>query len=181
MFAWRSVFGLLAIVLAIAGCSSDASRDEEEESFDYGRDEMKGAIEGTWEGSAKPGAGSDAPSSVSLTLTYSASDVGTLCNNRVLSRDSVHGVIAPRCMDMSSMNVSGTLTSLHAATSNPAQNVAVRGSFSVMSLRFTGGGHLQAEFDGGTLGAELSSDVLTGSVARADGTTSFEFELRRKK
>lgn len=166
--AW--LVGLAAILAAVA-CNDD---DTDDASFDYGRDEMKEAIEGTWEGTSKAEGGAESP--VTLKLTYTTPDARPQCGNRVLSS----GAIAPRCMDLSSINVTGTLTSRPAASEAP-RDVLVRGTFEVMSLRFNGQGELQAEVDGDRLGASLANDVLQGDVQGRDGALRWRFTLQRKK
>jgi len=172
----RVLAGLLA-VLALTACGSAG---DEEPSFDYGRDEMKQAIEGTWNGTAKA-VGSAAPDEqMTLKLTYTASDLSAQCNNRVLSSEDARRGIAPRCVAVSSMNVTGTLTSLGEAGGS-AREMLVRGTFEVMSLRFDGHGALEAEIDDGRLSAALSDDVLEGSVIAPDGAHVRTFSLHREE
>ncbi len=170
-----SVFGLLAI-LCSAACGNDAA----DEDFDYGRDEMKNAIEGTWEGTSTPAGSETAGAPVTLTLVYSNADTHALCDQRVLAYDGVLDTsLAPRCMSTSWMNIYGTFTSRAAASAPPRDDV-VRGRFAVWSLRFTGDGELEAEVgDGKQLTATLSNDVLEGSIGSSDGKT--HFTLRRRQ
>ena len=175
--SWSWVLAFVGATLLVA-CSNDVSEDEP--AFDYGGDEMKAAIEGTWEGTSKPDA-AGAGSPVTLKLTYATPDTRPLCGNRVLaSGESLTSGIAPRCIDMSSINVTGTLTSRPAATEAP-RDMPVRGTFLVASLRFTGHGDLEAEVDGGRLSATLSNDVLEGDLQGQDGAVIAAFTLRRTK
>jgi len=171
------VFAVLLAVFALTACGSEG---DEEASFDYGRDEMKQAIEGTWNGTAKA-VGSGAPDEqMTLKLTYTAPDLSAQCNNRVLSSEDARRGIAPRCAAVSSMNLTGTLTSVSEAGGS-AREMVVRGTFAVMSLRFDGHGEIEAEIDDGRLSATLSDDVLGGSVFAPDGAQLRTFSLRREK
>ena len=161
------------MALSLVACN-DASEDEP--PFDYGADEMKEAIEGTWEGTSKPDAAGASGSPVTMKLTYSTPAARPLCGNRVLA----HGALTPRCADMSSINVTGTLTSRPAAT-EAAREVSLLGTFVVASLRFTGQGDLQATVDGGRLSATLANDVLEGSLQDEGGAVISGFSLRRSK
>lgn len=157
---------VLVIVASVACGASDTT--EEEPSFDYGRDEMKAAVEGTWEGTSAAGG---AESTVTLTLTYVTPDARTLCSNRVLS-------VSPRCADMSSINVTGTLTSRDPSTDTPREH-AFRGTFFVPSLRWSGAGELEGDLDGSRLTARLDGGALEGTIVDGAGTTS-KLTLRRK-
>jgi|GEM_PF-5823161 len=170
----RAVVGLVAM-LSLVGCSADA----DEPDFDYGRDEMKEAIEGSWEGTMTPADGS-AASPVTMTLVYGAPGTRPLCGNRVLSSGEAF-LVGPRCMDLSSINVTGTLTSLPAAgRDDEAREVPVRGTFEVWSLRFTGRGELMADVDDQKLAASVSNGVLEGVLQTADGNPKSSFSLRRR-
>ncbi|MDF2696019.1 MAG: hypothetical protein K0S65_4402 [Labilithrix sp.] len=154
------------LVVSLVACNNAS---EEDESFDYGRDDVRAAIEGTWEGTSSSTGGAATP--VTLTLAYATADAQTLCGNRILS-----GAVAPRCMDISTMNVSGTFTSETVS----ARNQAFRGSFGVYSLRFAGQGELSAEIDGKRLGGSLSNDVLEGTLTGQAGEVLISFSLRRR-
>jgi len=139
---------------------------------------MKEAIEGTWEGTAEPGpAASGAETPMTLKLTYTTPDVQPRCGNRVLSSEAL---LAPRCIDASSINVTGTLTSAPGGSEAP-RDALVRGTFMVMSLRFSGHGDLTADVGGDRLGASLANDVLEGNVEAPDGALRWHFTLQRKK
>ena len=170
----RWVFGLVAI-LASAGCSSAS---EEEESFDYGRDEMRSAIEGTWEGTSHRADGSAGPA-MTLNLVYSTADTKPLCNNRMLSHGE-QGSISLQCESMSSVNVTGTVTAPLDANATP-RDLALRGTFDVTGLRFGGHGLLHAEVDGRQLDATLSNEVLEGNLTESDGSSKLAFSARRRK
>ena len=163
--------GLVAL-LSLSGCSADASEDEPD--FDYGRDEMKEAIEGAWEGTMTPADGG-AASPVTMTLVYGAPQTRPLCGNRFLSS----GLVGPRCVDISSINVTGTLTS-RPAEPESSRDVPVRGTFEVWSLRFTGRGELMADVDDQKLAASVSNGVLEGVLQTADGNPQSSFSLRRR-
>lgn len=164
----RSFSALLVLLSALAGCSSE----DQDAQFEYGRDDMRSAIEGSWEGTATLGA-ADEP--MKMTLVYSAPDARPLCGNRVLSVGA--GSLAPRCVDVSSIHVTGVLNARLGDAD--ARDVAVRGTFEVASLRFDGRGALDAEVDGRRLEAALAGDVLEGSVGAPDGSSSLPFTLRR--
>ena len=168
------VFGLVAI-LASAGCSNAS---EEEESFDYGRDEMRSAIEGTWEGTSKRADGSAGPA-MTFRLVYATADTKPLCNNRMLSHGE-QGSIFLLCVSQSTINVTGTVTAPSDASAAP-RDLALRGTFEVWSLRFHGGGFLQAEVDGRQLDATLSNDVIEGNLTESDGSTKLAFSAQRRK
>ena len=168
------VFGLVAI-LASAGCSNAS---EDEESFDYGRDEMRSAIEGTWEGTSRRADGSAGPA-MTLELVYSTSDTKPLCGNRMLSHGE-QGSVSPQCTSQSTINVTGTVTAPSVANAAPS-DLSLRGTFEVWSLRFDGRGFLQAEVDGRQLDATLSNEVLEGNLTESDGTTKLAFSAQRRK
>lgn len=163
----------LPTALVVAACSSDPDDDAK---FDYGKDEMRSAIEGTWEGASPTAGGGTAP--VTLTLVYAAPDVKTLCGNRVLGHDV--SAVAPRCIDMSSVNLRGTMTMRFGETDAPRE-APLRGTFDVMSLRFDGRGMVAADVDGQRLEATLANDVLDGSLfAAPDRAGKVGFSLRRR-
>lgn len=164
--------GLVAS-LASAACSNAS---EEEESFDYGRDEMRSAIEGTWEGTSRRADGSAGPT-MTLKLVYSTADTRPLCSNRLLSEQ---GTISPQCMSMSSINVTGTITAPVDANAAPS-DLALRGTFDVPSLRFDGRGLLHAEVDGRKIDATLSNEVLDGNLTATDGSIELSFSAQRRK
>lgn len=168
----RWAFGLVAI-LASAACSNAS---EEEESFDYGRDEMRSAIEGTWEGTSRRADGSAGPA-MTLKLVYSTADTKPLCDNRLLSDQ---GSISLQCTSMSSINVTGTMTAPLDANAAP-RDLALRGTFDVLSLRFDGRGLLHAEVDGRQLDATLSNEVLEGNLTESDGASKLAFSAQRRK
>ena len=94
-----------------------------------------------------------------------------LCANRVLSSPSQ---IGPRCISVSMVNVTGTLTT-------PSGEIAVRGLFEVMSLRFDGHGFLRATaVDGQVLEGTLANGVLDGRLDAGDRTTTLTFSARRR-
>ncbi|MBX3204239.1 MAG: hypothetical protein KF764_04175 [Labilithrix sp.] len=167
--AWALALGVL---VGSAACAAD---DAEEESFDYGRDEMRSAIEGTWEGSSEKPDGTAGPA-LTLTLTYTAPDAKPLCANRTLSRDGASAdAVAPRCISASSVNVTGTLKGPLASGDG-----SLRGTFSVFSLRFDERGTLDANIDGHRLGAELSNGTLGGTVLDESGAVTFGFSAKRR-
>ena len=162
---WSVVF---AVMTSLVACTHD-----DDPEFDYGRDEMKEAIEGTW---VSDDGAAGAP--ITLTLVYSAPETRPLCGNRMLSSDGAQ-LVVPRCTHMSSMNITGTLTSRPAA-SEPARDLSVRGTFGVWSLRFTGVGFLEGHVEDDALSATLSNGVLEGTLRGADGVQTSSFTLRRK-
>lgn len=164
---------LVAAVSLSIGCGTTSSADEEEAEFSYGRDEMRAAIEGTWAGASSTGA------PVTLSITYSAPDVQPRCGNRVLDLDGDPSVVSPRCIDMSSVNVTGILRATFGAESDP-RDASMRGTFEVMSLRFDGHGLLEAEVDGRRFSATLADGVLDGNLVASGGASEGRLTLRRK-
>jgi hypothetical protein len=164
----------LLSVVASAACTSS----ESDESFDYGRDDMRSAIEGTWEGTSLLADGS-AGSPVTLSIVYSTPDAKTLCASRVLGRHEP-GAVAPRCVATSSMNITGTMTARFGSTDAP-RDLPVRGTFDVMSLKLDGRGTLSAEVNDRRLEATLSNEVLEGNLSRQADASSLGFSLRRRK
>ncbi len=168
------LFVALGVVTALL--LNACNGDEDEADFDYGRDEMKAAIEGTWEGTTQESSTAASVTPVTLRLVYGAPDTRPLCGNRVLANGEAQ-LVGPRCADMSSMNVTGTWS----PTSAPAGDLAVRGTFAVYSLRFDGHGELHADLaDQKKLMARLSDGTLEGSLQGADGAVIAGFTLRRK-
>jgi hypothetical protein len=163
---------VLVALLSLAACNSASSSEPE---FDYDGDDLREAIEGTWEGTSN---GDAAATPVTLTLVYASPDAHTLCGNRMLALGEP--TLAPRCMDYSTMNVTGSLATERDVESFPRTSPeAFRGSFVVYSLRFDGRGELDGQLDGARLSAVLSNDVLEGSVT-GDGK-QLEFSLRRRR
>jgi hypothetical protein len=179
---WK-YFGLSALLIASTACgSSSSSSSDGDESFKYGRDEVRSAIEGTWEGSTTNADGS-AGSPVTMTLTYAPSDAQTLCNTRVLSNaDPLQGIVGLRCSSESEMNVTGTITppSSGDEATPVSREIAIRGFFIVAGLNFDGDGALTATADGRSLDAVLSNAVLKGSLKEPGGGIAFNFSLQRK-
>jgi hypothetical protein len=160
--------GSIALLL-LAACSNSngSSGDGDDEKFEYGRDEMRSAIEGTWEGTA-------GTEPITLSLVYASPDVKPQCGNRTLSGD-----VGPLCISSSSVNITGTVQL--GPTANGS--VPLEGSFSVLSLRFDGHGMFSAKSDKGQLFAELANGVLEGNLQAEGGpppASPVAFSLRRK-
>ncbi|MBX3197143.1 MAG: hypothetical protein KF894_03215 [Labilithrix sp.] len=162
----------LCVLLGSPACAAD---DGDEASFDYGRDEMRSTIEGTWEGSSRSADGTEGPA-LTLTLTYTEPETKPLCANRTLAREGAYAdAVAPRCISRSSVNVAGTLNGPLASS-----DVSVRGTFSVFSLRFDERGTLDANVAGRRLSAELANGTLDGNVVDERGAVAFAFSAKRR-
>lgn len=161
------------VLFGSAGCSHRVSESDDSD-YDYDGDDMKAAIEGTWAGDLQANGASTA-TPLTLKLSYLApSSVQPACGSRQLAE--AFGV-APRCMDLSSINVTGTADGV-ADESGASTGVELRGTFTVMSLTFGGRGFLNGKVGSGSLSADLADGTLTGDLIDRDGVSA-KFTLHR--
>lgn len=162
------------VVVGSAGCSNRGSETDDSD-YDYDGDDMRAAIEGTWTGDLETnGASTSTP--LTLKLSYLAPDsVQPACGNRQLSGEVA---VAPRCVDLSSINVTGTADGI-ADEGGGSTGITLLGTFTVMSLKFDGRGFLDGKVGGGrSFTANLADGTLTGNVSSADGSLA-QFTLHR--
>jgi hypothetical protein len=109
------------IACLLMGCGPS----DEDPEFEFGADEMKNAVTGDWVGSFKP----EGATATDLTvhLDYAPPTAQPACGNRELSH--------PLCLDISTIKLTGTLTTADAKYSN----AAVTGYFTVDGTKLTNG------------------------------------------
>jgi len=128
MFGTRRCLGGLSLALALGGC---AQNDEPDWQFD--RADMEGAVFGTWKGTFTPTDGQTVP----LQLQVRAQDepVRSLsCGSRNFSAGEATPGLGARCIESSSLKLSGTLT-----IDDGSEAEELDGSFYVIGTRFDSG------------------------------------------
>lgn len=157
-------FATVVATSLIVACSSSSSSGD---TPTFTAADVKPTIEGTWKGVLVKGTES-AQGTLKLTYAPASTNVKTACSNRTLSEGSD---LAPRCIDVSTLPLAGTLTLESVST-------PLSGSMMVMELTYRGRGDVSLQDSSNNrVNAQLESGKLTGTATLSSGT--YDFVLTR--
>lgn len=152
----------LILVSVLTACASSSSSDPD---WKFGAAEAESSLAGKWAGTFTAGAKTG---SIDLDLALAAPTATPKCGSRTLG-------LAPKCIDVTTVRLVGTLT-----TSDGAFNAAaVSGALEVFSTTLSSGQLELKTADGKTLTAQYQpSTFKDGRLALASGEATFTLARR---
>lgn len=154
----------LALAIFLTACSSSES---DEPDYKFGAAEAQSALTGDWTGTWSAGGKTGA---IDLKLAMATPVATPKCGNRTLSGD-----LAPKCIDVTTVRLVGTLTTSDGAFGGASMN----GALEVFATTLTDGQLDLKTTDGKTLTARyVSPSFKDGRVMLPAGEATFTLSRR---